>query len=162
MSIIKNCWVMNFPVIVLTVLFLPFHNTVAKNEPEKKITVSSGNTSVIRPGQNVIAVYIDSITNSSPEDIALINVTSSLAQKVEIHSMRIVENRMKMTLEEKIIIPALSKTSLRKGNPNGYHLMLLNISPEIKKRTMLPLTLSFSNGQNILCTVTVKKHSDNK
>ena len=153
---------MKLTVLFLTVLSFTFHNAIAKNGPEKGISVSNGHTSVIRPGQEVIAVYIESIVNSSPEDIVLISATSKLAQKVEFHSMQIVENRMKMKIEDNIIIPAQSQTSISKGNSKGYHLMLLNISPELEKKTMLELVLSFSNGQHILCNISVRKYSKNK
>ena len=132
------------------------------NDATEVINISGAHTNVIRPGQSVIAVYIDAIKNSSNKDVDLITVSSPAAKSIEIHSMQIVNNVMKMKKEEKITIPANSKVSLGKKNPNGYHLMVFDVSPQITEKNMFTTTLSFSNGENIRTNVTVKKHTENQ
>jgi len=140
-------------------LNLPF---VIASDATEAINISGGYTNVIRPGQNTIAVYLDTIKNSSTKDVDLITVSSPAAKSIEIHSMQIVDNVMKMKKEEKITIPANSKVSLGKKNPNGYHLMVFDVSPQITEKNMFTTTLSFSNGENIRTNVTVKKHTENQ
>ena len=152
---------MILPLIISTIftLNLPF---VIANDATEVINISGGYTNVIRPGQNTIAVYLDTIKNSSNKDVDLIAVSSPFAKNIEIHSMQVVDNVMKMKKEEKISIPAKSKVSLGKKNPNNYHLMVFDVSPQIADKNMFRITLSFSNGENIRTNVTVKKHTENQ
>ena len=152
---------MILPLIISTIftLNLPF---VIANDATEVINISGGHTNFIRPGQNVIAVYIDAIKNSSNKDVDLIEVSSLSAKSIEIHSMQIVNNVMKMKKEQKITIPAKSKVSLGKKNPNGYHLMVFDVSPQITEKNMFTINLSFSNGENLLTNITVKKHTENQ
>ena len=139
-------------------LNLPF---VIANEAIE-IDISGGYTNVIRPGQNTIAVYLDTIKNSSNKDIDLIEVSSPFAKNIEIHSMEIVDNVMKMKKEEKITIPAKSTVSLGKENPNNYHLMVFDVSPHIADKNMFTIYLSFSNGEKLQTEISVKKHTENQ
>ena len=153
---------MNFYWQVLIIFTLSFHSVDAENLREKEIQVSNGNTSVIRPGQQTIAVYVNSIENKSREDVALVQAFSESAANIEFHSMQIVDNVMKMKRQQKITIPAKSTISLNKGNKNGYHLMLLDIAPETIKDNILTITLVFSNGENLQCKILVTRYSENK
>ena len=110
---------MILPLIISPIFTLNLPFVIANDATEKVINISGGYTNVIRPGQNTIAVYLDTIKNSSNKDIDLIAVSSPFAKNIEIHSMQIVDNVMKMKKEEKITIPAKSKVSLGKKNPNG-------------------------------------------
>jgi len=152
---------MILPLIISTIftLNLPF---VIANDATEVINISGGHTNVIRPGQNVIAVYIDAIKNSSNKDVDLIEVSSLSAKSIEIHSMQIVNNVMKMKKEQKITVPAKSKVSLGKNNPNGYHFMVFDVSPQITEKNTFTINLSFSNGENLLTNITVKKHTENQ
>ena len=140
-------------------LNLPF---VIANDATEVITISGGYTNVIRPGQNTIAVYLDTIKNSSTKDVDLITVSSPAAKSIEIHSMQIVDNVMKMKKEEKITIPANSKVSLGKKNPNGYHLMVFDVSPQITDKNLFTIYFSFSNGEKLHTEISVKKHTENQ
>ena len=152
---------MILPLIISTIftLNLPF---VIANDATEAINISGGYTNVIRPGQNTIAVYLDTIKNSSNKDVDLIAASSPFAKNIEIHSMQIVDNVMKMKKEEKITIPANSKVSLGKKNPNGYHLMVFDVSPQIADKNMFTIYFSFSNGEKLHTEISVKKHTENQ
>ena len=152
---------MTLPLIISTIftLNLPF---VIANDATEVINISGGYTNVIRPGQNTIAVYLDTIKNSSTKDVDLITVSSPAAKSIEIHSMQIVNNVMKMKKEQKITIPANSKVSLGKKNPNGYHLMVFDVSPQITDKNMFTIYFSFSNGEKLHTEISVKKHTENQ
>ena len=153
---------MNLLLIISTIFTLNFPFAVANDVTEKVINITGGYTNVVRPGQVSIAVYLKTIENSSDQDVDLIAVSSSLAKNIEIHSMQIVDNVMKMKKEEKITIPAKSKISLSKKNSNGYHFMVFDVSPQITKKNMFTINLSFSNGENLLTNIIVKKHTENQ
>ena len=148
---------MIIPLIISTIFTLNFPFVIANDDSEKVINISGGYTNVIRPGQSTIAVYLDTIKNSSNKDVDLIAVSSPFAKNIEIHSMQIVDNVMKMKKEEKITIPAKSKVSLGKKNPNNYHLMVFDVSPQITEKNMFTINLSFSNGENLLTEISCKK-----
>ena len=152
---------MILPLIISTIftLNLPF---VIANDATEEINISGGYTNVIRPGQNTIAIYLDTIKNSSNKDVDLIAVSSPFAKNIEIHSMQTVDNVMKMKKEEKITIPANSKVSLGKKNPNGYHLMVFDVSPQIADKNMFTIYFSFSNGEKLQTEISVKKHTENQ
>ncbi len=151
---------MILPLIISTILTLNLPFVMANDANERVINISGGYTNVIRPGQSTIAVYLDTIKNSSNKDVDLIIVSSPFAKNIEIHSMQIVENVMKMKKEEKITIPAKSKVSLGKKNPNNYHLMVFDVSPQITEKNKFTINLSFSNGEKLQTEISVKKHTE--
>ena len=152
---------MTLPLIISTIFTLNFPFVIANGATEI-INISGGYTNVIRPGQNTIAVYLDTIKNFSNKDVDLIAVSSPFAKNIEIHSMQTVDNVMKMKKEEKITIPANSKVSLGKKNPNRYHLMVFDVSPHIADKNMFTIYLSFSNGEKLQTEISVKKQTENQ
>ncbi len=148
--------------IISTIFTLNCPFVIAIDANDNVINISGGYTNVVRPGQNTIAVYLDTIKNSSNKDIDLIAAYSPLAKNIEIHSMQIVDNVMKMKKEEKITIPAKSKVSLGKKNPNNYHLMVFDVSPQITEKNKFTINLSFSNGEKLQTEISVKKHTENQ
>ena len=135
--------------IISTIFALNLPFAMANDANDRVINISGGYTNVIRPGQSTIAVYLDTIKNSSNKDVDLIIVSSPYAKNIEIHSMQIVDNVMKMKQEEKITIPANSMVSLGKKNPNNYHLMVFDISPQIAEKNKARLRLTITPKHNI-------------
>ena len=152
---------MILPLIISTIftLNLPF---VFAHDATEVINISGGYTNVVRPGQSTIAVYLDTIKNSSNRDVDLIGASSSFSKSIEIHSMQIVDNVMRMKKEEKITIPAKSKVSLGEKNPNNYHLMVFDVSPQITEKNKFTINLSFSNGEKLQTEISVKKHTESQ
>ena len=153
---------MILPLIISTIFTLNLPFVIADDTTEKVINISGGYSNVIRPGQNTIAVYLDTIKNSSTKDVDLITISSPAAKNIEIHSMQIVDNVMKMKKEEKITIPAKSEVSLGKKNPNNYHLMVFDVSPQITEKNKFMINLSFSNGEKLQTEIIVKKHTESQ
>ena len=146
--------------IISTIFTLNCPFVIAIDANDNVINISGGYTNVVRPGQNTIAIYLDTIKNNSNKDIALIAASSPFAKNIEIHSMQIVDNVMKMKKEEKITIPAKSKVSLGKKNPNNYHLMVFDVSPQITEQNNFTINLSFSNGEKLQTEISIKKHTE--
>ena len=153
---------MMLALIISTIFALNLPFVMASDANERVINISGGYTNVIRPGQSTIAVYLDTIKNSSNKDVDLIIVSSPFAKNIEIHSMQIVDNVMKMKKEEKITIPAKSKVSLGKKNPNNYHLMVFDVSSQITEKNKFTINLSFSNGEKLQTEISVKKHTESQ
>ena len=72
-------------------------------------------------------------------------MTSPHAKTVEIHKTLKDKNIMKMRKIDKIEIPVGKSLSLAENNKNGYHIMLINISDNLKTKKKFPATLFFKN-----------------
>ena len=60
---------MMLPLIISTIFALNLPFVMANDANERVINISGGHTNVIRPGQSTIAVYLDTIKNSSNKDV---------------------------------------------------------------------------------------------
>ena len=75
------------------------------------------------------------------KDSALINVTSSVAIKSEMHETMARGNMTSMTPIERVPLPADATVAFA---PGGRHVMLFNVNPAIKPGSAVPLRLTFT------------------
>ena len=108
------------------------------------------------PVVKVLAGYMK-INNLSNKDIKINSVKSSMFERVEIHITKMKNGMMKMVKQENLNIKAKSFIELK---PGGLHMMLIGKSKPVKAGSVIPLTLSFDNGETI--TVDLKVKSDRK
>lgn len=94
------------------------------------------------PGQTISASFM-TLKNNSNNDIALNNISSTIAKRVELHQHTEVNGMMEMRQVKKITIPAKGEVSLK---PGGYHAMLFDIKEGMKSGDSAELKLSFDNG----------------
>lgn len=87
------------------------------------------------PGQSVAGAYLD-IVSGVPA--ALVKVESPAARVVELHSMKMEGDVMKMRAVSKIDLPAGKEVKLE---PGGFHVMLIDIKQPLKVGGKVPLTL---------------------
>lgn len=90
------------------------------------------------------------ITNNGDKDVTLIGGSSPIAGIVEIHE---VIDGMMQPMANGLDIPAGKSVKLRMG---GYHVMLLELSKEIKAGDETEVTLRFSDGTEQTVTAPVK------
>lgn len=90
-----------------------------------------------RPG----AVFL-SVDNKGGAD-KLVAASSTLSERVELHTHTMENGVMKMRLVEAIDIPANTMTELKSG---GYHIMMFDVTPMPEKGSQVPLTLTFENA----------------
>jgi copper(I)-binding protein len=83
---------------------------------------------------------------TSPVDARLVEVRSALAGEAEIHEMTMDGDRMKMRAISSLPLPAGATVELK---PGGHHIMLLNLSAQIKENDTAPLSLivETANGE---------------
>lgn len=112
------------------------------------LEITKPSTNEARPGQNNLVVYIDQIKNLTSKALSIVSVTSPIAEKVELHTMSVKNNIMRMEKVDRLTIPSKASISLKQGNKNGYHIMLFNIEKE-STRNNFPMSLYLSNGLNI-------------
>ncbi len=98
------------------------------------------------------AAYV-SLSGGTESD-RLIGATGDIAQRVEIHEHRMVEDVMRMRqVEGGIDLPAGGSIEM---GPGGYHIMLMGLNQQLDAGQDFPLTLSFASGAEMVVTVTVK------
>lgn len=95
------------------------------------------------PGQTSGVAYL-SLENLGKSGDKLIGVASPAAKAVEIHTMSMQGNVMKMREVSEIALGASSKVAMQPGD--GYHLMLIGLAKPLKAGDKLPLTLTFEKA----------------
>jgi len=94
------------------------------------------------------------LNNSTEHAISLVSANTPAAGRVELHTMSMDGDVMKMRQIEKIEVPAHSSVELK---PGGLHLMLFNLQQSFKEGQELDLELNFSDGSQQRITLPVKK-----
>lgn len=102
------------------------------------------------------AVYFKSIKNSGKKADQLLSAKTQVAQTVEIHEMTMDGDIMKMRPLSSIDIPAGGEVSIAKGNPNGYHLMLLGLKKPLQEGDSFPVWLTFKQAGEVKVDVRVQ------
>jgi periplasmic copper chaperone A len=91
------------------------------------------------PGQSVGAAYM---TLNSPQDSTLVYVETPAAGSVEIHSMQMENNVMKMRMLEELPLKAGKAEKLA---PGGFHLMLFDLTKPLKAGEKVDFRLCFKD-----------------
>lgn len=108
--------------------------------------------------RSVTAAFM-TIANNGQTDIALQAAGSPAAGKVELHEHTHDNGMMRMRQVEAINIPAQSSVALQ---PGGYHMMLLDINPELRNQEKIAFDLRFSNGETVRIDAAVRSLLDNE
>jgi copper(I)-binding protein len=94
-------------------------------------------------GQNISAGYM---TMTSATDVTLIKAASDITESVEIHSMKMENNVMKMRMLESLSLTAGKPFKLE---PGGYHLMLFDLKKPLTDAQVVSFELTFKNNKNV-------------
>lgn len=99
------------------------------------------------------AAYL-TITNGTAQDDALIAVKTSAASNPELHETTAMGSGMTgMQPVGKVPVPAGQTVKLE---PGGYHIMLINLTSELKAGATIQLTLTFEKAGDISVTAEVR------
>ena len=93
------------------------------------------------------------IENQGKADDVLQSVAAPVAGKVEIHTMTMEGDVMKMRAVERMDIKAGEKIEMKPGQ--GYHIMLMGLKKPLKAGESFPMQLSFRKAGKVQLTVTV-------
>jgi len=105
-------------------------------------------------GQTSGALYF-SIENKGGAGDKLIGVSSPLAKSVELHSMAMDGNIMRMREVTALELKPAERVAMEPGG--GYHVMLLNLKQPLKPGDRIPLTLRFEKAGKLDIAATVDK-----
>jgi copper(I)-binding protein len=96
------------------------------------------------PGVSVGVVYFE-IVNAGAAD-SLRAIESPAAQRVEMHSMMIVDGVMQMRPTRAVYVPAKGRVLFK---PRGLHAMLIDLKQPLKEGERFPLTLVFRHSGRV-------------
>lgn len=102
------------------------------------------------PGQPSSGAFM---TVTADSDSRLLRVASPVAKDVQIHEMSMKDDVMRMGPVDSITLPAGTPVKL---DPDGYHVMLMGLTGQIKEGDQVPLTLTVENAKGERQTVEVK------
>ena len=104
-------------------------------------------------GASTGAVYL-TITNKSQEMDRLLSASSDVADKLQIHEMKVVNGVMEMR-EVTGGLPVAADGSLEL-KPGSYHLMLIGLKKPLKAGETIPLTLDFEKAGKVSITAPIR------
>jgi copper(I)-binding protein len=93
-----------------------------------------------KPGQPVSGAYMKI---QSDADARLLGASSPSIPTVEVHTMKMDGDVMRMREVEAVELPGGKTVSLQ---PGGYHIMLMNLKKPIVAGEVIPLTLVIESG----------------
>ncbi|PTT96515.1 transporter [Pseudomonas sp. HMWF031] len=93
------------------------------------------------------------MTLQADTDSQLLSVQSPVAKTVQIHQMSMKDDVMKMGQVESVALPAGKPVSL---DPSGYHVMLMDLTAQVKEGSKVPLTLIVENAKGEKETINVE------
>ncbi len=94
------------------------------------------------------------IANQGAAADRLIAAASPVAEKIEVHAIRVVGSGIAMRrLDDGLALPAATTLTLK---PRGYHLLLQGLKAPLAKGTRLPVKLTFEKAGSIDIELTVE------
>ena len=108
------------------------------------VTVQNAWVRATAPGQKVGAAYM---TLTHNQNTTFVGAYADVAGNVEIHSMEMKNNVMKMRMVDERPIVAGKPTTLA---PNGLHLMLFDLKNPLKVGENAELTLCFKDKNGVI------------
>jgi copper(I)-binding protein len=91
--------------------------------------------------------YISELSNKGTAGDRLVGASSPAADHVELHTMSMDGDVMRMRQVPGIVIPAGGHVDMAPGN--GYHLMLIGIKHPLKVGDKIPLKLTFEKAGTV-------------
>jgi len=113
------------------------------------LTIAHPWTRQTPPGAKVGGGYL-TIANAGTTPDRLLGGTTPAAGKLEIHSMKLEGEVMRMRqVADGLVIPARGRIELKPGHHSSYHIMLVGLKAPLKQGAMIPATLRFAKAGEV-------------
>lgn len=145
------------PITALAIAFtfsLPGHTQETKL---KDLLIDSPYARATVVNQRTGGAYV-TIENKGKLADKLVGASSPVAKSVEIHTMTMDGNVMKMREVGHIDIPATGRVEMKPGD--GFHLMLMGLQQPLKAGDSFPMTLVFEKSGKAEVKVKVQEKKD--
>lgn len=130
-------------ILILATTFLISASTYAHDYKAGDLRIEHPYARATVAGQPAGAAYL-TIENKGKEIDKLISVSSPIAKTVEIHSMSMDGNIMKMREVQSIELKPSAKVAMKPGD--SYHIMLIGLKQALKVGDKFSLTLGFEKS----------------
>lgn len=117
-----------------------------------EITIGHPYARTTAPGQPTGGGFLKFV-NQGPAADKLLSASAAVAGAVELHTMRMEGDVMRMRQVETIELPAGATVELK---PGGLHLMFIGLKQPLKAGDKFPLTLRFEKAGEVVVTVNVE------
>jgi copper(I)-binding protein len=97
------------------------------------------------PARKITGAYME-LRNHDSVARTLTGANTPLAGVTEIHEMKTQDGMMSMSRVDSVAIPAGATLSLQ---PGGFHLMLIDLTRDLRTGDVVPMTLQFDNGSTL-------------
>ncbi len=102
------------------------------------------------PGQPVGAAYMKL---TSDKNVEIVDLSSPVAGKTELHSMSMTGNIMRMKRVNRLQLKAGKAVELK---PGGYHIMLMELKHQIKEGETVPISVVTQDERGNKATISIK------
>ncbi|MBO9493385.1 copper chaperone PCu(A)C [Thalassotalea sp. G20_0] len=113
-----------------------------KEHSEPELQLLNASARATKPGMSSSAAYM-TIYNGSHQAVQIRSLSSPVARKTELHTTEMNNGMMKMRRVDNLTINPGDRLELK---PGGYHVMLMGLNKPIAKNSDVPVTITFSNG----------------
>lgn len=110
------------------------------------VLVADAYTLAPRPGVPNLAVFLGQVENHAQAADRLVSAQTEIAKRTELHQMTMDGQVMHMRQLKAVELPAGGTVNMAKGNPNGYHVMVMGVNRTLKAGDSFPLTLRFEQA----------------
>lgn len=142
----------------LAVLFIMASLSYSQNS-QNKVYVKDIRIADVSSTGDSVAVYLI-VTNPGEEDAKLVGVTSAVAGKAVLHTIKTdASGKKTMEVVDSITVPAGGRVSLEPGGP---HIMLEDIKAPLGEIDGIEIFLKFQNARNAIVTVPLKDLANEK
>ena len=118
-----------------------------------EMEVSDGYVRASIPGTTISSAYM-TLINNSENKVTLVEVTSKISPRIELHQHTMQDGMMRMRQLPAIEIDANSHVTLQ---PHGLHLMIFDLPELLLPNTLVDITLHFSNDIQLTIQLPVKR-----
>ena len=105
-------------------------------------------------GDKKVGALFAVVENHTAARRAIVGVSADVAEKAELHEMKMVGELMKMSPVKQIDVPPGGSVSLK---PGGYHVMLFGLKRALTPGDTVALTLTFDDGSTAKAAAAVRQ-----
>lgn len=116
------------------------------------IEVREAHMRAMAPGRRMAAIYME-IENTTAQDLLLVELSTPLAGRAEVHRTTYEDGQMRMRHVEQLSVPAGQTVEF---SPGGYHVMLMDVAEAPEVGSQFDLELIFEPGQTVDVSVEVR------
>lgn len=139
--------------VLISVLLFATLLVSACDSPVGELTIQDAWARPANTGENGAAYFI--IENGTASDDTLMSVSSDIATAAEVHmSMADANGVMSMQMQEAVTLPAGEPVEFK---PGGLHVMLVNLTRDLKPGETITLTLNFKETGYVVVEVLVRE-----